>query len=187
MNEQHRRHIQGGERIQIRTASSSDALGIAHVHCAAINEAYSDLWSADELACIFANFPDRVEAWRDHLSEGSSTALVAEVDGDIVGFVEFEPWEDEGSPETVASVTNLSVDPEEWGRGVGEALMREAMARLRDGGWVEVVLSLREGARRAVGLFERLGFRWDKAFYIRALYGNRADRVLLRRPLGGPE
>ena len=162
MTEQHRRLIQQGDRMQIRTASTSDALGIAVVHRSAIREAYSYRWPPEKLVQIETDFPGKVEAWRDHLAEGSSTTLVAEVDGEIVGVVEFEPWEDEGSPETMAEVTTLSVDPEEWGRGVGEALMREAMARLRDGGWVEVVVSVREEALRAVDLFQRLGFRWDK-------------------------
>jgi ribosomal protein S18 acetylase RimI-like enzyme len=210
MTEQHRRLIQQGDRMQIRTASASDAAEIAHVHCAAINVAYSNLWPADELAWIFADFPGRVEAWRDHLGEGPSTALVAEVDGVIVGVVEFEPWEDEvlpetevdgdiadavdfepwedeGTPWTVAEVTNLSVDPVEWGRGIGEALMREAMARLRDDGRVEVVLWVRDVIRPAVALFERLGFKFDGAVIRTEMYGNLVDRMRLRRPLGEPE
>jgi GNAT superfamily N-acetyltransferase len=60
---------------------------------------------------------------------------------DIAGFVDLEACRDDDmSPETVGEVTALFVRPEEWGLGIGEALMREAMARLRDGGWVEVAL-----------------------------------------------
>ena len=140
-----------GERMQIRTASKSDAEAITEVQIAAIREAYCDLWPADELARIAANYSSKADVWREHL--GSWTTLVAEVDGDIAGFVDFEACQDEETPETVGEIIAICVRPEEWGLGIGEALMREAMARLRDGGWVEVALWVMQSNRRAVGYY----------------------------------
>jgi ribosomal protein S18 acetylase RimI-like enzyme len=175
-------------RMQIRTASQSDAEAITEVHIAATCEGYCDLLPAEELARIRADARERVEMWRDLLTGGdSSTILIAEVDGEIAGFVEFRACEDDESPETVGEVTALFVLPEEWGLGIGEALMREAMARLRDGGWVEVVLWVLDRNLRAVGLYERLGFRWDGAVRSLNMYGTPASRVRLRRLLDEPE
>ena len=176
-----------GERMQIRTASKSDAEAITEVHIAAIREAYCDLLPADELARIVPDARTRAAQYRYLLAEGYSPILVAEVDGHIAGYVDFEACEEEETPETVGEIMAIFVRPEEWGLGIGQALMREAMARLRDGGWVEVVLWVIRRNYRAVDFFERLGFRMDGAVRIRKMYGNRADSVRLRRPLGEPE
>jgi ribosomal protein S18 acetylase RimI-like enzyme len=172
-----------GQRMLIRAASTSDAEAITEVHIAAILEAYCDLLPADELARIAADARYRADLWRYHLAEGSSTTLIAEVDGDFAGFVDFEACEEAETPETVGEITAIFVQPEDWSLGIGEALMREAMARLRDGGWVGVVLWVIRRNLRAVDFFERLGFRMDGAVRIRKMYGNRADGVRLRRLL----
>jgi ribosomal protein S18 acetylase RimI-like enzyme len=167
--------------MQIRTASESDAEAITDVQIAAIREAYCDLWPADELARIAADACNTADEWRQHL--GSWTTLVAEVDGDIAGFVGLEACEDEETPETVGTIVAICVRPDEWGLGIGQALMREAMARSRDGGWVEVYLWVLLENRRAVDFFERLGFRMDGVVHIPKMYGNPATRVRLRRLL----
>jgi ribosomal protein S18 acetylase RimI-like enzyme len=168
--------------MQIRTASESDTEAITEVHIAAMCEAYSDLLPAEELARIDAR--DRANRWRDHLAEGSSVTLLAEVDGRIAGFVDLGACRDEDmSPETVGEVTAIYVRPEAWGQGIGEALMREAMARLRNGGSVEVALWVIQGNRRAVGFYERLGFRADGVVRIREMYGKPTAIVRLRRLL----
>ena len=61
--------------------------------------------------------------------------------------------------------------------------MREAMARLRDGGWVEVVLWVLAENRRAVKFYERLGFRMDGPVPNFDMYGTPPTRVRLRRLL----
>jgi ribosomal protein S18 acetylase RimI-like enzyme len=170
-----------GERMQIRTASKSDAEAITEVQTAAIREAYCDLWPAEELARIAADARNRAHTWREDL--GSWTTLVAEVDGDIAGFVDLEACEDEETPETAGTIVAICVRPDEWGLGIGQALMREAMARLRDRGWVEVELSVLLENRRAVDFFERLGFRMDGAVHKLEIYGNPTTRVHLRRLL----
>ena len=170
-----------GARMRIRTASKSDAEAITEVQIAAIREAYCDLWPADELARIAANYSSKADVWREHL--GSWTTLVAEVDGDIAGFVDLEACEDEETPGTVGTIVAICVRPDEWGLGIGQALMREAMARIRDRGWVEVVFWVLLQNRQAVDFFERLGFRMDGAVRNLEMYGNPATRVRLRRLL----
>jgi GNAT superfamily N-acetyltransferase len=110
--------------------------------------------------------------------------LLAEVDGRIDGFVDFGACRDEDlSSETVGEVMAIYVRPEAWGHGIGEALMREAMARLRIGGSIEVALWVIQGNGRAVSFYERLGFRTDGAVRIREMYGKPTAIVRLRRLL----
>jgi ribosomal protein S18 acetylase RimI-like enzyme len=167
--------------MRIRTASKSDAEAITEVQIAAIREAYCDLWPADELARIAANYSSKADVWREHL--GSWTTLVAEVDGDIAGYVSLEPCEDEETPGTVGTIAGIYVRPEERGLGIGQALMREAMARSRDRGLVEVYLWVLRENRRAVDFFERLGFRMNGVDHFPKLYSKPVTRVRLRRLL----
>jgi GNAT superfamily N-acetyltransferase len=169
------------ERIQIRTASKSDAEAITEIQSAAICEAYRDVWSVDKLASILGDARTRADCWREHL--GTWGTLVAEVNGDIAGFVDFEACEDDVSPETVGEVVVLCVRPDWWGMGIGEAILRDAMARLRDSGWVEVVIWVVLENRRAVAFCKRLGFRMDESVRNFDTDGTPARRVRLRRLL----
>jgi GNAT superfamily N-acetyltransferase len=171
--------------MQIRTARKSDAEAITEVQIAAIREAYCDLMPADELARLAADACYRADMWREW--SGSWTTLVAVVDGDIAGFVHLEACEDEETPETVGTIASIFVRPNEWGLGIGQALMREAMARSRDRGWVEVYLTVFLGNRRAVDFFERLGFKLNGVDHISKLSGNPTTLLRPRRLLKEPE
>jgi ribosomal protein S18 acetylase RimI-like enzyme len=144
--------------MQIRTASAGDAEEIAGVHIASLRAAYRGLFGAKELARIVAR--NRAARWRDHMTTGSSITLLGEVEGRLVGFVDFGACGDEDvSPEAVGEVMAIDVRPDAWGLGFGGTLMRAAPARLRSGGSAEVVLWVIVGNRRAVGFYERLGFQ----------------------------
>ncbi len=168
--------------MRIRTARAADAEAITEVHIASMRETYRDLFAAEELARIDAR--DRADRWRDHLTEGSSITLLAEVDGRIAGFVCFGACRDEEvSPEAVGEVMAIYVDPDMWGLGFGEALMLAALARLRSGGSAEVVLWVIEGNHRAIGFYERLGFKPDGSVRVRQMLGKHTDIVRLRLQL----
>jgi ribosomal protein S18 acetylase RimI-like enzyme len=58
----------------------------------------------------------------------------------------------------VAHITQLCVEPELQGAGVGGALMQEALTTLRERGFRAVTLSVTDTNRRAVCFYERLRF-----------------------------
>ncbi len=60
--------------------------------------------------------------------------------------------------EDVAHVTQLCVAPAFRGRRLGEKLLRHAMQQLRRAGYAAVTLTVTEENRRAVALYEDLGF-----------------------------
>jgi ribosomal protein S18 acetylase RimI-like enzyme len=171
-----------GERMLIRAARAVDAEAITDVHLASMREAYGGLFGAEDLARIDAR--DRADRWREELTRGSSTTLLAERDGRLVGLVSFGKCRDEDlSPGTVGEVMAIYVHPDTWGLGFGKALMREALARLRSGGSAEVVLWVIEGNRRAVAFYERLGFKPDGSVRLPEMYGTPTAIVRLRRLL----
>lgn len=91
--------------------------------------------------------------------------LVAVEDGRILGGVTFVP--DHASPyaefdsEHAAGIRMLAVHPDAQGRGVGEALTQECVARARDLGRGEVILHAVKGMSQAQRIYERLGFTRD--------------------------
>src|SRR5205823_282227 len=71
----------------------------------------------------------RTRGWRGILGKPESPTLVAEVGGELVGFVGVGPSRDaEGEAELYA----IYLDPRHFGTGVGRALMDAAVERLRE-------------------------------------------------------
>ena len=133
--------------MQIRRAVEADAGAIAAVHIPSMREAYRTLFPAEALARIDAR--DRTERWREHLAGGASVTLLAEAGGESIGFADFGRCRDEDiSPGTVGEMMAIYVHPAAWGRGVGSALMREALDRLRSDGFADVSLWVIEGNRQ---------------------------------------
>lgn len=152
--------------MQIRKAIEADAEAIATVHIASLCEAYRALLPAEALAQIDAH--ERAERWREHLAEGVSVTMLAESGGEVVGFVSFGRCRDDDiSLGTVGEVMAIYVHPDAWGRGVGSALMREALDRLRSDGFADVSLWVIEGNRQAIEFYERFGFVRDGSVRLR--------------------
>lgn len=89
---------------------------------------------------------------------GPDSFLVAEVDGRVGGYVALHQGIPLSSHEHVMEINGLAVDPALQGRGVGEALVRGAVAAAAARGARKVslrVLGENVGARR---LYERCGF-----------------------------
>jgi ribosomal protein S18 acetylase RimI-like enzyme len=165
--------------MHIRTASEADAEVIADVHIASMREAYRGLFPAEALARIDAR--DRIGRWREHLAKGSSVTVLAETGGRPVGFADFGACRDQDVVRgAVGELMALYVCPAAWGRGVGFALIREALDRLRSDGFAEVVLWVLEGNRQALGFYERFGFVRDGSLRHREMYGTPTTVVRLR-------
>jgi ribosomal protein S18 acetylase RimI-like enzyme len=83
--------------------------------------------------------------------------LIARSADGAAGFVVIEPLA--GSGNVVAQVSYVGVRPQLWGQGVGEKLLREMRRRLKAAGYARVELSVYVDNRRAVALYDRLGWR----------------------------
>jgi ribosomal protein S18 acetylase RimI-like enzyme len=84
--------------------------------------------------------------------------LVAELDGEVAGWIKLQPPTPLPASEHVLQVTGLAVDPARQGQGVGRALLEAAADEGRRRGARRLtlrVLAANESARR---LYERCGF-----------------------------
>jgi ribosomal protein S18 acetylase RimI-like enzyme len=129
-------------RCDVREARAEDWPSLHRIHAAATRSSYGEIlpWLMPILED--PETPLEETAW----------TLVAESEGRVVGYVAV----------TESHVENLFVDPEAQGKGVGDALLRAAEARIRRerGGEREARVTLRclhvnERARR---FYERQGY-----------------------------
>lgn len=81
-----------------------------------------------------------------------ATVLVAERDGVFAGYADIWCVLDEGM------LNNIAVMPEQRGKHVGLAIMKDLIDRIRSEGMIEMSLEVRVSNSAAIGLYEKLGF-----------------------------
>jgi ribosomal protein S18 acetylase RimI-like enzyme len=94
----------------------------------------------------------------EHLNKGSERVLVAEVDGELVGFACVQINNSACSDSPWAELTELFVDEASRRRGVGAALVSEAERISWKSGCQELVLRTRTSNHQARALFESCGY-----------------------------
>ena len=134
----------------VRRGTPADAEAVARVQIESWRGAYAHLFSEEQFARI--SLEERARFWRRF------RPLVAEVDGEIVGFAAVgRAQEDDADGELYA----IYVRPEQWGTGVGRALMEAAEARLRELGHAGAILWVFENNPRARRFYEAGGWKLE--------------------------
>jgi ribosomal-protein-alanine N-acetyltransferase len=123
--------------------------------------------------------PMSLEAAREKLASVSLfQVLVSEADGRLAGFLSLLRW-----PQATGAVDDIAVRPELQGRGLGEAMMRWALAWFRQEGmrraWLDVLLD----NAPALSLYKKLGFTPGAAglTYRRPLDEKEVRRIMERQ------
>jgi GNAT superfamily N-acetyltransferase len=164
----------------LRPATPADAAAIAEVHVRAWQVGYRGIVADEVLAAQSVQARER--EWFGWLSDGTSATSVAECGGAIVGFATiFAPSRDGDAGRRACDLAALYVAPEHWRRGVGRALMRDAMDGARADGWIEITAWVLERNDAARTFYEQLGFVPDGATDVHGRSGEPAIR--LRAPL----
>jgi ribosomal-protein-alanine N-acetyltransferase len=141
----------------VRAALVEDADALARLHALS----FAQGWSAQEL-----------RVW---LERADAPGWVCVVRAARVGFILVQDLGDAGD------ILTLAVDPDWRRKGVGQALVRAAMAGLRARGAQRLLLDVREDNDGAVALYSRLGFQRDgvRKGYYRQPDGGPCDAVLM--------
>jgi ribosomal protein S18 acetylase RimI-like enzyme len=171
-----------GAGMHVRTPVTADAEALGSLHVRAWQRAYRSLMPDDYLDGL--SIDDRNEMWATALGRDPripSGRLVAEDDGEVVGFIIVGPAggeEDSAEGEVYA----LNVDPDAWGRGAGQALLAAGEAALRSAGFAEAMLWVHPGNERARRFYERAGWRDDGAERDEEVLGVETPEVRYRKP-----
>ena len=155
--------------ITLRTFTVSDLERVMHINTACLPENYSSFFYKD----LYTRFPD--------------TFIVAEMDGEIQGYIMCrieKGWSKRGrlSPARLCHVVSIAVMESHRRRGIGNALVEQAMGRGRrtydsNEGYLEVRVS----NEPAVNLYANLGFTKVKRNY--GYYLNGEDAWVMAAPL----
>ncbi len=104
----------------------------------------------------FAGRGFRESAFRMSLAAGidHGDVFIYEDVGEVVGWLWLDRYE-----AGIVHIRHVQVAREHWGEGIGRQIMNDAIATARNEGRRAVTLNVTKSNRRAVSLYEHLGFR----------------------------
>ena len=143
--------------LRIREASVSDAEGIAKVHVYTWQNAYLGLIPDSFLQGL--SVEQKTANWIKNIENplSKSQTLVAEVNGEIVGFISVGIDQEGGLPNQ-GEVYAIYVMPSIQKRGIGVALMREGLQALETEGLACAILWVLDGNLRTRAWYESHGW-----------------------------
>ncbi|KUL25105.1 GNAT family N-acetyltransferase [Streptomyces regalis] len=149
--------------ILIRPMTQADCDRVAEIRIGGWQSAYQGLVPQSYLDAL--DVTQDAERRRAHLSQadGSVVNLVAERDGEVVGWVCHGPYRDGEVRTEDAELYALYVDPGRYGDGIGHALLQESVRRCTAAGHARMLLWVLEHNTRARHFYERAGFGADGA------------------------
>ncbi len=156
----------------IRRGAAADAEGVARVQVETWQAAYAHVLPQEQLQAL--SITGRAEQWRDH------PPIVAEVDGEVVGFVSVGPSRDDDAD---GELYAIYVHPDHWSTGAGRALMEAGEGELRRLGHRNVVLWVLDDNPRARRFYERAEWATDGAERGIEIFGNEVPEVRYRKRL----
>jgi len=171
----------------VRPAELADVDGIGVVHTAAWQVGYDGILPAQLLDGLSAEHA--AGRWRVGLASGdrTSTALVAEVDGQLLGICSFGPYrevEHQQTPQDMSELWMLNVHPDGWGTGVAQALMTAAVDGLRlDYPAATAALWVLDGNARGRRFYEKEGWSADGGSKVDTFAGRDVTELRYTRPL----
>lgn len=159
----------------IRSGTANDADAVARIHVEAWRAAYAHALPAEGLAGL--SVEQRAGLHR------RSPPIVAERDGEIVGFVGVGRSRDDDAD---GEVYAIYVRPDLWGTGVGRELIAAGEERLREQGHREAILWVLEDNPRAQRFYWAAGWRADGTSRPIEVFGVEVPEVRFRKTLQLP-
>lgn len=148
--------------MPLRRATSEDAGEIARIHVASWLGAYRGLMPDEILDGL--SVVERARAWEDILADAEQPCYVATDQDSIVGFVHVCACRDpDKEPARTGEIAALYIDPKQWNKGYGTALLRQGMEALHDREYSEVTLWVLEDNGPGRAFYEHFGFTVDGA------------------------
>lgn len=135
---------------EVRSGDPEDAAQLADLW-----NAVNHLWPGG----LTQGYPMTAERMGEQLrSQGQIFALVAEVEGTIIGFLGVAPVQ---GRDDVAHGTTLAVRPEWLGKGCGKALLLAVLDRVTEMGYRQYRGTTWSGNLRAIPLYKKIGDFWE--------------------------
>ncbi len=118
--------------------------------------ALRDLNMVGAMESLAFGSPWRVSSYARAVSDSNQWFVVAELDGQVVGYAGF--WLENGR----AHIAKLAVHPAYRRRGIGSALLQQMIDQIRHIGYNEAFLEVRRSNVEAQELYRRFGFHFER-------------------------
>ena len=163
----------GQTSFTIRDATSGDMPAIVGIYNWAVNQTFATI-DSEPLST------EEAAEWWD-LHAGRTVTLVADEDGDVIGWARLLPWRQRGY-EVVEDL--VYVDPVYQKRGVGRELLARAIEAARSTGCRTIVASVAADNQPGLKLHQSLGFEVVGTLKNAAFkFGRWMDVTLVQRQL----
>lgn len=156
----------------IRPGTAADAEDVARLQIESWRAAYADVLPADGLAGLSLERSARMHR--------RFPPIVADVHGEIVGFVSVGSARDEDAD---GELFAIYVHPDHWREGLGRALIAAGEERLRELGHHHAVLWVLEENPRARRFYEAAGWSLDGTERPLELFGVQVPEVRYEKQL----
>jgi GNAT superfamily N-acetyltransferase len=142
------------DRVEVRPARSDDTAEIARIHVEAWRDAYAALLPAEYLTRLDV----KIEAARWSRANRIESTLVADAQGEVVGYAIVGPARKRRDP-PAGEVYALYVETDWREQGVGRALIEAAFDLFRRRSLTQAIIWCLEGNFAGRGFYERCGGR----------------------------
>jgi ribosomal protein S18 acetylase RimI-like enzyme len=167
--------------VRVREGDPDDTDAIVEVTAAGWRTAYREIVPSERLGDL------PVARWRHEVHVGllrpveDAFTYVAEIDGQFAGYCFVAaPSREPKLTGNVAELVAIYVDPANWRRGAGSALMCAAMDRLAELPYDEIILWTFKENAPAIAFYERHGWRREREQKMHPTA--QAVAIRLRRP-----
>lgn len=149
--------------MNIRRATVEDSPVLARVHVDAWHAAYRGVVPDSFLEQITVS--KREASFREFLlNDSPEETYVAEVSGEVIGFLTVGPCRDADADENrTGEIWGIYIAPLHWRKGIGRRLAVKAQEVLEFGAYQDATLWVLEQNEPARRFYEALGFRPDGA------------------------
>jgi ribosomal protein S18 acetylase RimI-like enzyme len=164
--------------ITYRDAESGDAAALRELFAESFVETFGHLYRPADLAEFLDG--NSFDKWQTNLGDGDVAIRVAEMDGDLAGFIELAPKKLPYETQAPAiELRRLYLRSDAHGRGIADELMTWALREAGGRGAREIVLSVYVDNHRARRFYERYGFEAVGKYDF--MVGSQADEDLILR------
>lgn len=167
--------------MNLRPAVPDDAMAVARVHVRAWQAAYRGLMPEDYLAALRPE--ERARRYDFATADPARPRTLVAVEADtVLGFATISPARDEDVTDQ-GELCALYVEPDCWGRGIGQELAAAARGNLYRLGFRKAVLWVVAGNARAQQFYRADGWTPDGLRRAQQLWNVSVDTVRYSRAL----
>jgi len=146
--------IEGEDRYFVRRMREADLPAVRAIETVSFSNPWSDNTFRGEIQNISISSPMVVvrKPGNPLAPDGACAGGRVVADGEVVAYIVYWQIRDD------VQINNVAVHPDHRGLGLGEAMMRYAIAKVRAAGASFVTLEVRQSNTAAVTLYKKLGF-----------------------------